>query len=1386
MSKRKKKKGSSTSRSRIPGASQFARFSAVVSLPQKVGSGGPSAGSSDSSGSSVAVSVEDPASQLAGIVSVVDPLAVDVAAPDLNSPLAKQVDLSSSENSQSASVGTVQTAVEAVVSGQDSQIEEVKSPGQTSSLTATEKVLPALDKKWSSLLEDPSQLKEIGTPSQHISGVPFVLIPDENIEAAKDEFKDFIFAQFHGNFPEMGRVIGVVNALWARNGPRIFVHRTGPGAYLLRVSNPRTRALLLGRHVWNIAGFPMFVAPWSPEFEPDSPPITSATVTAEFRGVPYLFFSKQSLSRIATAVGSPIALAPETERKETFEVAKVLVRVDLTKDLPSKLILGLSSGREYDITVSYPWLPAKCMECNAYGHDRSHCKLWLPVPNMNRKRSNRSRSRPRNNRRSRQGRSPIKEWKVKEGSKVVVDNEVSEAVENVDGAERSGFQVAQDVNISVEGNEPVELVECAVGSEGLTAGSAQVGDAAVGLNISSTSEAETSYVASEGIESASGSVASVVEGKSVALGAETSFAKGKSVVAVVGREESVSKGSASSASQNQLPSESEAPFILVSRRKSGRKDLTKEWINIHKPLFGAFLETHIQPANAGRIIRAIPAGWKVFGNFDHHTSSRIFLVWDPSVSLVIYKSSEQLVTCGIFIQSQNLSLTVSFVYAHNLPEERLPLWEDLFWLNSNTPVARFPWAVVGDFYQILRLSHHSEHLSQPVDTTRMDAFNLALQDAELFEAQAKGLPFTWWNNQEENPFSKKIDHAFINQAWSTSFPDSYADFLDPLQSDHAPCLFQLPSAQRAVRKPFKIFQHVVDHHEYHASVMQAWNAQSIQGTCQFKLVRSLSKLKPVLRSLNKRHFSGISERVKDQAAKVSVLQREILSNPGAAAVREEHIAREQWHFLLSAEEKIFWQKSRVNWMHLGDSNTSFFYKSVIQRAARNHIHFLKDSNERKIVETSEIRSMLLTTFRVSLVAPVCHALLFLFLSCRDCSLSDAMRYKVKGCRKLSLQKKHSLSGIAEVMRHFKSLSGLDVNPAKSEIFFGGYSDIQVAVLSDLQGIKVGSFPTRYLGLPLNPARISFATLQPFLEKITNKLHAWTVRFLSFAGKIRLISSVIYGMVNFWSAVFNLPKRFYAKVDSLCASFLWKNKVTSAVGARVAWIDVCKPKEEGGLGIRLLEEFAIVFQLKLIWNLFTSAGSLWVAWIKGNILRRKSFWSLQNSPSLSRTVNSMIRLKPYVKDFMRCELRNGETASFWYDHWNELGPLIDLIGATGPRVLRIRKEAMVVEAVQNGAWRMPGARSDSQQQLLIMLTTITPPSIDNGSDVYLWRRLSGSFASFFSSKETWEQLRSRSTLVPWNKAALDRAIRDRLLTVPGSSSSLVSPLAFYFGCVNYPF
>lgn len=342
--------------------------------------------------------------------------------------------------------------------------------------------------------------------------------------------------------------------------------------------------------------------------------------------------------------------------------------------------------------------------------------------------------------------------------------------------------------------------------------------------------------------------------------------------------------------------------------------------------------------------------------------------------------------------------------------------------------------------------------------------------------------------------------------------------------------------------------------------------------------------------------------------------------------------------------------------------------------------------------------------------------------------------------------RHSLTDITTTMEDFSQISGLEMNAGKSELFFGGYSEMHATVLSNLTGIKIGEFPTRYLGLPLNPSRITMATLQPFYERITSKLHSWTVKLLSFARKVGLITSVIYGMLNFWSSVFVLPKSFYEKVDSRCAAFLWKNKTDSAAGARVAWKDVCKPKKEGGLGIQLLEEFQMVFRLKQVWNFFSNAGSLWVAWLKKNVFRRCSFWLMEESYRLSGTVRSMMQLRDTLQDFLRCDIWNGLSGSFWFDFWTEFRPFIQYIGESGPQTMRVHIDDIIVGATRNGEWFMPAARSQQMETLQLALTAISPPYVSKGDDIYLWKKTNTTFGSSFSSKATWEFIRDRSPLV----------------------------------------
>lgn len=73
------------------------------------------------------------------------------------------------------------------------------------------------------------------------------------------------------------------------------------------------------------------------------------------------------------------------------------------------------------------------------------------------------------------------------------------------------------------------------------------------------------------------------------------------------------------------------------------------------------------------------------------------VVWDPRVSVFVYKATSQSVTCGILLLAENISFTVTFCYAFNLLEDRTTLWEELVLHNETTPVTTHPRICLGDF-----------------------------------------------------------------------------------------------------------------------------------------------------------------------------------------------------------------------------------------------------------------------------------------------------------------------------------------------------------------------------------------------------------------------------------------------------------------------------------------------------------------------------------------------------------------------------------------------------------------------------------------------------------------------------------------------------------------
>jgi hypothetical protein len=119
----------------------------------------------------------------------------------------------------------------------------------------------------------------------------------------------------------------------------------------------------------------------------------------------------------------------------------------------------------------------------------------------------------------------------------------------------------------------------------------------------------------------------------------------------------------------------------------------------------------------------------------------------------------------------------------------------------------------------------------------------------------------------------------------------------------------------------------------------------------------------------------------------------------------------------------------------------------------------------------------------------------------------------------------SIVAVHQVLSEFESISGLKANPNKSTFFFCvGVPPLVKSQIVDYLGMKEGKLLVRYLGVPLISSRLCAADCDILLEKITRRINSWLSHHISFAGRLQLISSILYSLQVYWSSLFILPKK----------------------------------------------------------------------------------------------------------------------------------------------------------------------------------------------------------------------------------------------------------------------
>ncbi|GJS59198.1 RNA-directed DNA polymerase, eukaryota, reverse transcriptase zinc-binding domain protein [Tanacetum coccineum] len=199
----------------------------------------------------------------------------------------------------------------------------------------------------------------------------------------------------------------------------------------------------------------------------------------------------------------------------------------------------------------------------------------------------------------------------------------------------------------------------------------------------------------------------------------------------------------------------------------------------------------------------------------------------------------------------------------------------------------------------------------------------------------------------------------------------------------------------------------------------------------------------------------------------------------------------------------------------------------------------------------------------------------------------------------------SVKVIKKALDSFSAYSGLIPNNSESIVFYGSMNEEEKNAICSVLPFAIRNMSVRYLGVLLIDKRLGVKECGCLLDKIKNRIRNWKNKYLSYAGRLQLIDVVLESIHVYWASVFLLPATIIKEINRILKNFLWNQSENSASKAKVAWSSICRPKDQGGLGLKSLHIWNQALLTKHVWNIATKKDSLWVKWVHYVKLRGKN-------------------------------------------------------------------------------------------------------------------------------------------------------------------------------------
>jgi hypothetical protein len=185
--------------------------------------------------------------------------------------------------------------------------------------------------------------------------------------------------------------------------------------------------------------------------------------------------------------------------------------------------------------------------------------------------------------------------------------------------------------------------------------------------------------------------------------------------------------------------------------------------------------------------------------------------------------------------------------------------------------------------------------------------------------------------------------------------------------------------------------------------------------------------------------------------------------------------------------------------------------------------------------------------------------------------------------------KEQASHLKLLLYLYEAMSGLKIIFSKSEVIMISQDENKSIEFSNMFNCAVGSWPIKYLGVPVAGSRLHVVDWLPICEKMLKRLDGWKGSALSLGGRLVLINSYLSNLPIYAMSMYWLPVSTLNRMDTARKRFFWQGGNLKRKYHLVKWTKITKPKSKGGIGVKDLRKMNISLLCKWWWKVENGDG-----------------------------------------------------------------------------------------------------------------------------------------------------------------------------------------------------